>query len=505
MTRPNLRSTKWNNDIQRTVAAIQPGGGGFPWVILNTEHAVDGISGGGTSVSSRRQIQSGRGRPAYAGKILDTAITPYTGTLTVGINPESRNTLGFFMNPGDYIVGCGSPTTYNLAVLENCGALDRLTAYEELKIYTDIVATSFSPSSSLKNGADSTAGEFVMLGISVDAAFKLDTAKLKHLDTKAGNANVGINDVIYYQWKTWYAISDFLAAAACKLFYSDNDGATWSSTNITTLATVADVANQIDIGNGKGWIASPQDGVTYFSLPESGAPAAFTAATVGGSAWATNFPNCVLALNNVFIIAVGDGGYIWTSTTGADFTSPTASASATTEDLVSALGMSQDLAVFGGTNAKLLRYYNATYVELTVAGGVTGTDGISALGAPTADPNRSNWLYAGTDGGDIAYTKDITASVPTWTAVSIPGITGSGSIDGITFDPTGTIMTIVHTTGGASTVYRDLSGGACGFDAETIVSPVSGVINAIASRSHTHMVTVGESVSSLGFTGLLTE
>lgn len=505
MPRTNLLTTKWQNDIQRTIVAIRPGGGGYAWQILDTEHALDAVSGGGTSVSSRRLIQSGRGRPAYAGKILDQALQPYTGTLTVGISPDARKTLGFFQAPEEFILACDSPTTYDIMVLENCGSLDATTSYEELKIYTDVVATGFTPSGNLKNGGDETTGAFVSLGIAIDAAYKLDSAKLEHLDTKAGNPNVGVNDVVYVKWKTWYAVTDYLASTAAKLLYSEDDGATWTATNITTLATASDVANQIDIGNGMGFIASSTDGVTYFTLPTSGAPSGFTAATVGGSAWATNFPNCVLALSGVFVIAAGDGGRVWTSTTGVDFSEPTASASATTEDLSVALGMSKRLAVFGGTNVELLRYYNGTYAALTVGGGVTGTDGISALGAPLGDPNRSTWVYAGTDGGDIAYTKDITASSPTWTAVTIPGVTGSGSIDAITFDPTGNIMTIIHTTGGVSTVYRDLSGGAGGFDAETIASPASGTFNAIASRSHKHMVVVGEAVSSLGYTGMITE
>ncbi|MCA9367645.1 hypothetical protein KC887_05310 [Candidatus Kaiserbacteria bacterium] len=505
MPRTNLLTTKWQNDIQRTIVAIRPGGGGYPWQILDTEHALDAISGGGTSVSSRRLIQSGRGRPSYAGKILDQALQAFTGNLTVGISPEARNTLGFFTAPEAYILGCDSPTTYDIAVLENCGSLDSMISYEELKIYTDVVATGLTPSGNLKNGGDETAGAFVSMGIAVDAAYMLETAKLKHLDTKAGNANVGINDVVYYKWKTWYAVSDLLTASSCKLFYSEDDGATWASTNITTLSTASDVANQIDIGNGKGFIASPQDGVTYFTLPTSGAPSGFTAATVGGSAWATNFPNAVLALSSVFVIAVGDGGHIWTSTTGVDFTEPTASASVSTEDLGVALGLSKRLAVFGGTNVELVRYYNGTYSAFTVGGGVGGTDTITALGSPSGDPNRANWLYVGTSAGDIAYTKDITSSAPTWTAVSIPGVTGSGSIDDIEFDPTGNIMTILHTTGGASTVYRDLSGGAGGFDVETVASPLSVTMNAIASRSLSHMVAVGEASSSLGYTGLITE
>lgn len=507
MPNNNILATDWENDIQRTLVAIRPGGGGYPWQFLDIEHALDGVSGGGTAVSARRIIQSQRGRPAYAGKSLDYALQAYTGTLTVAISSDADKTLEFFTAPEEYIIACGSPTTWDIAVLYNCGTLNSFKSFNRLFIYTDVVATSYSPSSNLKNGSDTSASEKVYMGISIDAAMALQTGKLEHQPAYAGNPNVGINHVQYVDWKRWYAVTDLLSASACKLMYSEDDGATWSNVNITTLATAADTATHFDIFDGTIYIASPEDGITYASVPESGAPSTFTAATVGGAAWATNFPNVVLAMSSVLVIAAGDGGYIWTSTSGVDFTQPTASTTVTTEDIVTAKGLSKRLAVFGGTNAELVRYYNGSYAAFTVGGGVTGTDTITAIGAPLSDPNRSNWVYVGTSGGDIAYTKDITASTPTWTAVTVPGVTGSGSIDAIEFDPVaGSVMMFIHTTGGASTVYRDLSGGAGGSDVELdIVSPESVTMNSLSMRSLKHAVAVGEVVSSQGFTGVVSQ
>lgn len=499
--------TDWGNGINQTIAAIRPGGAGNTWVLLDVEHAVDGLSGGGRAVSGRRLRQSNAGRPSYGGKIIDDSIQPHTGTLTLAISPEARKTLGFWAAPEEYLVACGSPTNYDMIVLYNCSTLGGILQYSEFAMYTDVVITSNGFSGNLANGADNgeNTDNPVYITHSVDAAFKVPSAKLAHRNTSAGNTNVAINAGMYGHWQTYFAVTDTDSGDQCYIAYSTDDGASWSFVALTTLAAASDTATAIDSFNDNLLlIASPENGVAYLDYPFSGAPSGDVLATVAGATWATNFPNTVRAVGSNLVIAVGDGGNIWESLNGTNYTVPSASASATTEDLSVGVALNSRLAAFGGTNAKILRYADGVYDELTVGGGVTGTDTITAIATPTGDPYRADTVYVGTSGGDIAYTNNFSAASPTWTACTVT-FTGTGSIDDIEFDMQGQIMMILHTLSSVSTVYRDLSGGAGGINVETVPNPISVQMNDLIVRSHKHMVTVGEVASSLGYTGQIIE
>lgn len=493
-----LADSQWSSNRQKTIADIQPGGSGYTPQFVGVQHNVGAIAGGGVTVE-RRWGQSRSGDNAYLGKNITSDPQPFSGDVNMAMHVKTGKLLKK-MQP--YLIAQALPPYLNLRVRQGENIkVDYIGSYERMKIYVDVVITNQAPSDVLKRGeTPDTAGDlWLMETLSIDAAYFLDIYKLAHAQNSGAAGNYAINKVIK-SGLNMFACTDL--STNSKAGFSQDFGVTWTFRDINTLGTAGYHALDILEYQNLLLVASDQVGITYAETQDviDGVATPWIVATLNGVAWATTFPNGVIELGGNKAICFGDGGFIAEASSGQSFTEPGASTVVTSDDLSVGVVATDDTAFLGGantTNMTVIKYKNGSYSAVVVV--ATNTDTITALAVP---PGRPNWLFVGTDAGEIYVCKDTSKATPVFTLLDVPD-TGTGSIDDIQFDVTGALMYYIHTISGASTVRRDLSGGAGGANVEAIASPVAVVMNSLALADYDVAIVVGEVVSSQGYVGIV--
>ncbi|NJL54392.1 hypothetical protein HC928_03785 [bacterium] len=494
MSNYTLPESRWTNGREQTIVDIQLGGPGNNWAPVVVQHSMAAPSGGGQSFTTRYgQTNSGSSRAL--GTNIDDDPGRFDFDVMVAITKDSllddilKDVHQYCRRSCDY----GFPS---FRVRNDCDRLDVITNYEESYVYNDGGVTSKGFSQDLKIGPspDGSGSVKVMRQLTISAATEDRIVKLRHINNEANSAPQSINAVWFGCDNEVFVVTDENASNTCEIGYSNDGGATFTFTEINTLATTADVASDVIEFGDYILVASPQSGVEYALKSDvvSGATTPWSTATVAGATWATNFPNGLVVVNPNLVLAFGNGGRLWKSETGRDFK---LLSTGSANNLTCAARIDSDRAWIGGASGTLLLYDRDVVSSVTVTN-VSGTvtDAINTVAVPDA---RENEVFVGTDAGEIIRS---TNTGGTWTveysADDIVDIRFSGY--------RGMVMWFMNTDGdNESTLYRDLSGGACGNDIEAIASPIAVQLNAFAPRDNNYAVTVGEVVNTNGVIGIV--
>lgn len=486
--------SQWDNGRESTILDIQLGGAGNNWTPLQVQHDATAPGGGGVSFTSRwGQTNTGQSRPL--GTNTDSDPERFTFDSTVAITKDSTIEQ-ILRDIHDY---CRKACGYDFPSVRfrnDCDRLDVISNYENLYQYNDAGVTSKGFSANLKigPGPEGTGNVKVMRQLSFSAIDEARIVKLRHLDNSAQGSAVALNAVTFGCDNEVFAVGDENATPADEVGYSADGGATWTFTEINTLSTAGDVANDVAIFGDLLLISSPQSGVEYATVQSirDSATTPWTTATVSGAAWSTNFPNAVVVVNANLVIAFGDGGYIWTSSDGKDFTLLSAG-TVTANNLTVGVRIDNDRALLAGASGTLILYDRDVLSTITVTNASgTVTDAITAIAVPD---RRETEYFVGTDAGEIIRSLD---SGSNW-QVEYAGT----SITDMEFVGYRGAYLYFLDTDTNTTVYRDLSGGAFGSDVETITPPTDVAINDIAVRDNNYAVAVGEIESTNGYIGII--
>lgn len=493
------QDTEWNNARSKNIVSIQPGGPGYNFKIIGVQHGISSLSGGGRDVQHRWGAGP-NGRDVLITKEFTGDPKPYTGTLMVSI---TRDTAEIMEDLENYLSDPCLPDVVGLLVRNGCEQLGDPTNYDNHAMALNVTVTSKDFSGALKKGAGTgeSGEEKIHRSLSIDAGDVLDSYTLIHSDNKAQAEAEDLNVIIQYGHHLFAGKDIDSGPTNASVGYSSDRGKTWTWTANNVLTSAGENIDHMAWFQGVLLLACNTAGIVYATLDDAiaGTATAYTLATLGGSAWASTFPNTVLRVSDSLAICAGAGGFIAETSNGVAWTAPTASGVVTTNALTESAVATPQLAFLGGASGTLVRYQNGVYDLVSVA---SISDAITSLAVP---PQRPNWLYVGTDAGTLYVCTDTTKATPTFTQVSIQSFTG-GSIDALAFAGfRGAYMFLVHNKSGAGKVYRDLSGGACGPDLELIDSPTNAGINSIVALNHRNAVCVGQVTSTKGYIGRITQ
>lgn len=187
-----------------------------------------------------------------------------------------------------------------------------------------------------------------------------------------------------------------------------------------------------------------------------------------------------------------NGGYILKSVDGGSTWSEVYSATYSTGNLLSVFAYDKDLIVAGGANGAMIKSEDGgqTWQDITE----TSTTAASILDI-VIPPNRSREIYIGTNNGRVFRS---TNGGDTFSRVAFDG-DSVGTVDDIDFcgPCAGDVMFILHNDAGPrARILRDLSGGAGGADAETVMDyttlfPGGIELNALACCDVNEVVAAG--------------
>lgn len=237
-----------------------------------------------------------------------------------------------------------------------------------------------------------------------------------------------------------------------ELLYTQDGGATWSSTNITSLGVAEAAIDGFCIG--QNFVVISVDGTTgRFSY----APIAdillgqetWTLATTGFVAGAE--PIQIFSLDSTHTWVVGEGGYIYFTDDPTGGVEVQTDGSVTAQNLNSVHAYDRDNIVAVGASNAVLSSDNGGTSWTLIVGPVPGVALLSVFML-----NTLTWLV-GTAGGELWYTDDGGA---TWVEKAFNG-SGSGNVRAIDF-ATRNVGYIVHDDAGApvrSRVHRTINGG----------------------------------------------
>jgi len=485
----------WGNSRSQNIVSVQSGGAGYPWKTIGIQHGINNPSGGGRDVQHRWGAGA-NGEDVYLQKEYTSDPKAYTAQLSLSMTRKTRQLM-------DDLAGAGGdlclPDLTNLLIRNGCRDLSKPTNYENHVMIVNTTVTGKDFSGSLKKGAGTGEAGVDKLNrmLSIDGGRLLGSYKLISADNKSEAEAEAVNIAISYAHHTFAGGDQTAVPANAKVGYSADKGTTWAWTAVNTLTGAGENIDDLAVFQGLLLVASNLVGISYADIDDvvMGTASAYTLAGV----W-TDFPETVIKVSSNLAVCAGAGGFISESTDGVLWTDSNSSKVVTTEDLTKSKVATEDLFFLGGTNGALVRYMNGVYGVITITGLTTET--ITALGVP---PQRTNWLYVGLDNGAVYVCKDTTKATPVFELVSV-NVFSAGSIADFGFAGyRGAYMFILHTKSGASTLYRDISGGAGAGDIEKIDMPTNVGLNSIVVYNERKVLAVGEVVSSKGMIIRFTE
>ncbi len=231
-----------------------------------------------------------------------------------------------------------------------------------------------------------------------------------------------------------------------QVLYTEDSGANWSSSQLTTLAANVEPSAIACAGNYVV-VVSADDESHHYALREEILDGIETWTEVTGYT-ADKGPRAIFALRPTYIWVVGEAGYVYFLEGATDTPTVQDAGSATAQNLndVHAYDEEHVIAV-GDSNAVIYTTDGATWSS------VTGPAvGVNLNCCWMID--ESTWLV-GTAGGELYYTAN---SGLTWTAVSFSG-SGAGQVRDIYF-PTRQVGYLAHDTATpAGRIFRTIDGG----------------------------------------------
>lgn len=233
-----------------------------------------------------------------------------------------------------------------------------------------------------------------------------------------------------------------------ELLYSQDGGATWGTTNITTLGLAENADDMACVGTNIAVVSADSNSVHYASIADIlNGEESWNEVTSGFVALKT--PNRIFSLDRTHTWIVADGGYIYFSD---DITS---GVEVQTDGSVSAQNLN-DVHAFDRNN--IVAVGAANVVLSSSNGGVSWTlvtgpaVGVALLSVWMQSEQR--WLV-GTAGGELWYTLN---SGGAWSESGFPG-SGSGNVRAISFASKNVGYMVHDTTATRGRLMRTYNGG----------------------------------------------
>lgn len=269
-----------------------------------------------------------------------------------------------------------------------------------------------------------------------------------------------------------------------ELLYSQNGGATWGTSVITTLSIAQNAGDMACVGTNLAVISTDSNSVHYVSIADllsgSGAWNQVTSGFVG-----TKTPNRIYSVDRTHTWIVAQGGYIYFSDDITAGVTVQTDGSVTAQNLTGVHAFDENNIVAVGASNAVLVSSNGGVSWTLVVGPAAGV----ALNCVFMQ-SAVRWLV-GTAGGELWYTLD---SGGTWHRTTFSG-SGAGNVRAIAFS-TRNIGYMVHDT--ATTrgrLFRTYNGGNSWLlapEERGITAPsVASLLSVAACRDDPNVVIVG--------------
>lgn len=506
---------KWKTGADKTAVDVRVGGPGNNWKVLDPDGMIDAPSGGGRD----RTTLWGRGEKyglKPRGYIFNG--NPHDWTFNISYPLTAQNFLS-------RIADC----PFDVRARNRCDDASNMTSYSAPGAlgYSEITNNDYSYSDPIA-AMDGTDAD-VKRALACTATFEERYTKLAHDDITKQWFDADVNRVLNISpvrctgdcgvavteedW--WIAVSDrdstpgYSGNATARLGWTLDKGATWNSVPID-LFQAADATDVVFLG----------DRIVVFSADKAPCYASFTDIVNGVTApnlWtpstgfslitAGNFPKAASAPNSAQIVAVGNGGRIWSSTDGGGSFTLIDAGATTSQNLNAVDFQDATLGYIGGNSGTLLRVIvrdNSFTISRIIV-----TDGTSTLSANInsvrTPPTRGSEVYVGTAGGEIWRSRNATATRPLFENRTF-SLNANGSVTDMAFiGYRGDVLYVLQrNTNNSNRVLRDLSGGALGNDVEVIGdfnTPPNFGINSIGMANVNFGLTVGQIHEQYGFIG----
>ena len=205
-----------------------------------------------------------------------------------------------------------------------------------------------------------------------------------------------------------------------ELIYSQDGGATWGTTNITTLGLAEAPSAMHCVGTNLVIVSNDSGSLHYASINDIlDGNEAWSEATSGFDG--SGPPNAITSVARDRTWIAGDGGRVYSATDPTSGVTEQADGSQTGEDLSAIHALDRNNVVAVGANNAVLATANAGTTWTLVIGPTPGVDLTSVVMR-----SANEWLV-GTAGGELWYT---TNGGSTWSQKGFPG-SGSGSVNAL--------------------------------------------------------------------------
>jgi len=280
-----------------------------------------------------------------------------------------------------------------------------------------------------------------------------------------------------------------------EVIFTEDGGATWGQTNITSIAANEDPSGIACVGQYLVVISAESNSLHYAAILDIlNDEETWTEVTSGFVA--LKLPNAIFSLNQSFNWIVADGGYIYFSSDITSSVEVQSSGNATTENLKAIDGVSNLHLVAVGENNSVLFTENGGDGWTLVTGPAPGVvlNTVSML-------TKTTW-FVGTANGKLYYTENQGRS---WTEKAFPG-NGAGQVRDIKFVSQMVGYMAHDTASPAGRILRTLDGGYQWYtlpESTTVTFPTNDRVNKLAACFEDRNVVYGGGLAGNATDGFL--
>ncbi len=269
-----------------------------------------------------------------------------------------------------------------------------------------------------------------------------------------------------------------------ELLYSQDGGATWGTTHITTLPLADNPDDMACVGTNLAVISADTNSIHYASIVDI---------LNGDESWneitsgfvVSKTPNKIYSLDRTHTWIVADGGYIYFSSDITSGVEVQTDGSVTAQNLSDVHAIDRDNVVAVGASNAVLSSSNGGTSWTLVVGPTVGVV-LNAIFMQTAQ----RW-FVGTAGGELWYTLNFGGA---WSEKGFPG-SGSGNVRQIRFSTKNVGYMVHDTTATRGRLFRTYNGGNSWVETpeeQGITAPVVSSLTSVAAcRDDPNVVIVG--------------
>lgn len=281
---------------------------------------------------------------------------------------------------------------------------------------------------------------------------------------------------------------------SAEVIFSDDAGATWQDTNVSTLAANEEPTGLACVGTNLVVISEDSESLHYASIVDIlNSEETWTEVTTGFVA--AKGPLAIFSLGRTFTWIAAEAGYIYFSEDATSSVAVQSAGSATVQDLNDIHGYDElNLVAVGASNAVLFTNSGGS-TWAAVTGPAVGV-ALTSVWMKT----RLEWMVGAAD-GTLWYTRDSGSS---WSQKGFPG-SGSGAIADIAFSSAAVGYMAHNTATPAGRILRTIDGGFSWYvlPENALTMPSSDVINALAACTEDKNLVYGGGLADNATDGFL--